>query len=149
MSATMNVWTSAAVVWLWLGIWTLALCWFWYEADGNVRRTAFMRLVELLFGLILWPLAAYSTWIWWKCRCQRNEEFQRLGIPHCDRHGHILLQCKEQHEAFCQGCSGACKICDKDAWFSPRYHGHSASGEPVVVYERIYVERPEWMQERA
>lgn len=143
MSMMMNLWTWATVAWLGIGM--LALCWFMYEADGNIRRTVLMRLVELILGPVLWPLAAYNAWIWRKGRLGRSQDFRRTGTPHCPRHGYILLKCEVEHEPFCSGCSGECSVCGRDAWFSPRYHGRSPDGEPVIVYEPIYTERPEWM----
>lgn len=132
----------AAIV-AWCAIGAIAMSWFWYEADGNVRRTFPMRLAELLLGPLLWPLAVYSAWIWWRSRISRVEDFRRTSTPHCPRHGHILLKCEHQHEAFCSGCSGCCGICGEGAWFSPRYHGLSSSGDPMIVYEPIHARRTE------
>lgn len=137
----MNPWIAAFAAWCAIG--AIAMSWFWYEAHGNVRRTFAMRLAELLLGPFLWPLAVCSAWIWRRSRISRTKDFRRTGTPHCHRHGHILLKCEGQHEAFCSGCSGRCRICGEEALFSPRYHGLSASGDPMIVYEPIYARRTE------
>lgn len=129
---------------IWCGLGVVAMFWYWYEISPLRRK----RFLEYPLAVILWPLAAYSAWIWWRCRRRSVTEFRAQGIPHCPRHGYILLKCEEDHEAFCGGCvpQHRCPVCGKDAWSSPRFHGRSAAGEPIVIYERIYADPHEISQ---
>jgi hypothetical protein len=125
---------------IWLGLGMISMFWYWHQQSTLLRRKPlWMSLLELVLGPVLWPLAAYSAWIWWRGKNARLAEFRASGTPHCRRHGYILLKCESDHEAFCSGCGPRrCSMCGGDAWSSPRFHGRSATGEPIVVYERIY-----------
>ncbi len=132
---------EAILIWCALGVMSVFL--YWYENCPLRTKPLWERILVFVCWPLLWPLLANAGWMWNRSRYRRNQECRNLGIPHCRRHGFNLLKCKESHEAYCSGCSSnkMCPKCGKDSFFSPRFHGHSECGKPVVVYERIYAEK--------
>lgn len=131
---------EAILIWCALGVMSVFL--YWYE-DNSLRTKHWgERILVFVCWPLLWPLLANAGWIWNRTRHRSNKEHRNLGIPHCRRHGSILLKCEESHEAYCSGCSSSyrCPECGKEAFFSPRFHGRLECGDPIVVYERIYAD---------
>jgi hypothetical protein len=134
----MNPWLLGFLGWCALG--AIIMLWYWYEKERIIlHKKLAMSVVELLFGPVLWPLAAASAWIWRRSTEARIANMRRIGTPMCRRHGYVLLKCEHWHESFCSGCSPTvCPRCGGEPFLSPRYLGMTPEGEPLHEYQPIY-----------
>lgn len=116
----------------WCAIGALVTLWYWYEKKRIIlHRRLGMSVVELVLGPPLWPLAAFSAWIWRGSTLRRLKEFTRSEVPFCRRHVSILLKCEDRHEGFCSGCgTGLCPTCGSGPMLGgpPEHHGHYPPG---------------------
>lgn len=134
----MNRWLMGFLVWCAVG--ALFMLWYWYEKERTIlHKKLAMSVVELFLGPILWPLGAFSAWIWRRSRLSRIADHRRTGTPLCSKHGYILLKCENWHASFCSGCSPTvCPMCGGQPFLSPRYLGMTPEGEPITEYQPIY-----------
>lgn len=139
-----------AAVLIWSAFGVISVFFYWYEDNPLRTKTWGERLLMSAGWPFLGPLIANAALVWNRTRRRGNKDHRRLGIPHCRRHGFILLKCEHIHEAYCAGCSSnrRCPRCGRDAFFSPRFHGRSDEGKPIVIYERIYADPSELPQKR-
>ena len=134
----MNPWLLGFVAWCAVG--SFFVLWYWYEKERAIlHKKLAMSALEFLIGPPLWPLAAFSAWIWRKGRLKRLVELRRNGTPLCPRHEYVLLKCENWHESYCFLCSSTrCPTCGGEAALSPRYLGRNDGGEPITEYQPIY-----------
>ena len=137
ISAEMYV---AILVWCALGVGSAAF--YMYEESPFRTYPWWERILLFFWSPTLWPIVAYGAWIRNRTRRRGNQRHRKSGIPHCRRHGFILLKCRDRHKEYCAGCSAKnlCPQCGGTAFFSPRLCGRSNGGKPIVEYQHLYAE---------